>query len=500
MTKPEIERLKSSLRIEEVIGRRVDLERKGSNYTGLCPFHDDHHPSLVVNPQKQTFKCFACGEQGDVIRFVEKMDGCGFMEAVETLQAGVGALNVRRQESFPKKTGSRAKPLPTVDSQGSVERNRQFLSSLLPYACGVSELTPAYLDFEVGLSPVNVAREWYGMRNRIIFPIRDEKGQLIAFAARSLTEENRDEPKYINTSTAGGYKKGEHLYALCRAGEAIATKGFAFVVEGYKDAIAMHAAGFTNTVALCGTALTVGQVALLKKYTNRICLLLDGDRAGREAARKIRLADSSDELEIQTLYLPEGDDPDSLFRRHGREVFAALVNRMLSKPHLSEEVLLAACLLYADTVYLFKGELCLFTELLDGILRTDELLFENDDNRRILSHLAKGHLESALEPVLRGVADGLHAGYDEMVAADRESFCRLYPDASNGLELYLTRLLFLYLENRILEDIRSHIRELLKSSPDAGEFRLKTLVHIANRREQLRHVAKNLDRPGAVVG
>ena len=105
------------------------------------------------------------------------------------------------------------------------------------------------------------------MRNRVIFPIRDEAGQLIAFAARRLADGNPDEPKYINTSTAGGDKKSDHLYALNRAKEAIVREGFVFVVEGYKDAIAMHAAGLTNTVALCGTALTGGQVELLKRYT-----------------------------------------------------------------------------------------------------------------------------------------------------------------------------------------------------------------------------------------
>ena len=137
----------------------------------------------------------------------------------------------------------------------------------MPYACGNSELTPAYLDFEVGQSPVNVPKEWYAMRNRVIFPIRDEAGQLIVFAARRLADGNPDEPKYINTSTAGGYKKSDHLYALNRAKEAIVREGFVFVGEGYKDAIAMHAAGLTNTVALCGTALTGGQVELLKRYT-----------------------------------------------------------------------------------------------------------------------------------------------------------------------------------------------------------------------------------------
>lgn len=338
------------------------------------------------------------------------------------------------------------------------------------------------------------------MRNRVIFPIRDEAGQLIAFAARRLADGNPDEPKYINTSTAGGYKKSDHLYALNRAKEAIVREGFVFVVEGYKDAIAMHAAGLTNTVALCGTALTGGQVELLKRYTGHLCLLLDGDKPGRDAARKIALSQETAFPEIQVLYLPEGEDPDSLFRRHGREVFVALIDRCRTRPHYSEELLLSACLLYADTYYFFKGEFCLFTEVIHTILRSDNLLFEHGDYRTILSHLAEGYLEADLEMVLRGVADGLHAEYDGMVRQDVEAFRLLYPEASNYQEMYLVRLLFFYTENRILKDIRKTVRALLQSSPDETGQRLEMLVHIAERRELLRHVAENLDRPGTVWG
>ncbi len=338
------------------------------------------------------------------------------------------------------------------------------------------------------------------MRNRVIFPIRDEAGQLIAFAARRLADGNPDEPKYINTSTAGGYKKSDHLYALNRAKEAIVREGFVFVVEGYKDAIAMHAAGLTNTVALCGTALTGGQVELLKRYTGHLCLLLDGDKPGRDAARKIALSQEAVFPEIQVLYLPEGEDPDSLFRRHGREVFVALIDRCRTRPHYSEELLLSACLLYADTYYFFKGEFCLFTEVIHTILRSDNLLFEHGDYRTILSHLAEGYPEADLEMVLRGVADGLHAEYDGMVRQDVEAFRLLYPEASNYREMYLVRLLFFYTENRILKDIRKTVRALLQSSPDETGQRLEMLVHIAERRELLRHVAENLDRPGTVWG
>ncbi|WP_244275648.1 toprim domain-containing protein [Parabacteroides goldsteinii] len=347
---------------------------------------------------------------------------------------------------------------------------------------------------------MNVPKEWYAMRNRVIFPIRNEAGELIAFAARRLTDNNPEEPKYINTSTANGYKKSENLYALHRAKEAIAGKGFVFVVEGYKDAIAMHVAGFSNTVALCGTALTAGQIALLKKYTNRICLLLDGDKPGREAARKISLSLNPYSMEVQTIFLPEGEDPDSLFRRSGKEAFVSLIDKFLSKPHLSEEMLLTACLLFPETLYMFKGSSCLFTELVKSILQTDDLLFENKENRMILEHLETGNPEPGLTPALKSIANELHAEYDQLVYNEKELFGALYPEASNILNIYLTRLLFLYLENRILQEIQKSVHRLLETDPKKKEIRLDILVNIAKRREQLRHVSENLDRPGAVWG
>lgn len=497
MSKQDIEELKSSLRIEEVIGRYVKLERKGATYTGLCPFHADHHPSLKVSASKQTYACFACGEKGDVIEFIQKMEHCSFGEAIGRLKIDMGKLKSRKTEPVEKKSNAKCSSI--LHPSLPMERNVQFLSSLLPYACGNSELTPACLDFEVGQSPVRVQKEWYAMRNRVVFPIRDEAGVLIAFAARKLTDDNPDEPKYINSSVADGYRKSEHLYAFHRAKEAIVQEGFAFIVEGYKDAIAMHAAGFTNTVALGGTALTDQQVALLKKQTTHLCLLLDGDKPGREAARKIALSTGAIRLEVTTLSLPEGDDPDSLFRRLGKEAFADLIRNYRSKPHLSEELLLGACLLYADTFYIFKGSLCLFTEVLNCVLQTDDLLFENQEHRMILSHLGAGDPESSLTPVLKARAEELHTQYDLLIDNDKKQFASLYPETSNLLKVYLTRLLFLYTENRILQDIQKTVTQLLKVAAANKEKRLSLLLHIAERREQLRHVSENLDRPGAVL-
>ena len=340
MTHYNIDQIKSSVRIEDVAGGYVNLLRCGKLFKGLCPFHDDHHPSLIVDPQKQTFACYACGEHGDVIAFVQKMERCSFVEAAGKLGIENGKLKINDRKAKPVPVNSNEKKFSIFNSQFSIEKNCKFFSSLLPYACGDSELTPVYLDFEVGVSPGMVPKEWYAMRGRVIFPIRDEEGGLIGFAARKQSDGNPDEPKYINTSAANGYKKSDHLYGLYRAKEAIAERGLVYLVEGYKDVIAMHAAGFVNTVALCGTALCDGHIRLLKKYASQAVVLLDGDEAGRKATATAVASLRREGFLAVGGELPEGEDPDSLFRSGGKEAFAKFICKMQRNLFASEEMLL----------------------------------------------------------------------------------------------------------------------------------------------------------------
>lgn len=269
MTKQEIQELKASLSIREVIGRYTKLNRVGRRWMGLCPFHGDRHPSLSVNEEKGSFVCYACGERGDVFAFVGKIENVGFIEAANKLRVDNGnklpigdeQLAVKRKEEKEgqeeEKENSDAKQLSVVNSQSSIE-NEAFLALLLPAGSGCSELTPTWLDFGVGQSPCLVPGRWKAMRNRLVFPVRDEEGRLVGFAARRLSDEDGDKPKYINSETGGLYRKSELLYGLYEAREAIGREGSVFLVEGYKDVLAMHAAGFRHTVALCGTALCPG--------------------------------------------------------------------------------------------------------------------------------------------------------------------------------------------------------------------------------------------------
>lgn len=495
MTKEELESLKSSLRIEEVIGRYVGLARCGSNYKGLCPFHEDSHPSLSVSPAKQLFTCFACGETGDVFAFIQKVENCSFAVAVERFSKG--ATSCGRLRTVASLVNTQTKGLRKETKENAASK-AAFLQQLLPYASGHTELSPAYLDFEVGQSPFMVPREWYGMRNRVIFPIRDADGVLVGFGARRINDSETDSPKYINSSASDGFDKANTLYGLYQAKAAIRETGMAFITEGYKDALAMHAAGFSNTVALCGTALTDGHIALLKKHTSHVCLLLDGDKAGREAACKILPVLAGAHIEAERVNLPDDEDPDSLFRTWGKKAFAGMIRKLLNKPHASESSLITACLLYPEAMYPYRGGSCSFAGLVYSTLEKDCLEFEDADHRSILKHVSEGGREDTLPPALQMVADGLHIEFDRTISSDLSVLSALLPEVENREAIYLGKLLFIYSEARLLRDIRRHVVQLLKLTSEENAKRTQYLFYIAARRELLRHVSECMERPGAV--
>ena len=334
------ERILRVATIEEVVAAYVPLQRSGAGYVGLCPFHADKHPSLHVHPGKQFFKCFACGEGGDLFAFVQKIEGCSFTEAMGMLAKrysidsrewtvdnyagkkkrtdGKGTTG-KRTAGSPDKTANENSDdqLSVVNSQLSIRTigaaNRLFASLLQPYVPEDEALRETYRLFGVGIAPPEVPADYRKMRSRLIFPIRDEKGGLVAFAARRRTD-GEEGAKYVNSPASPVYSKSRVLYALDLAGEAIRERRFVFVTEGYKDALAMHAAGFTNTVALCGVAFTAGHLRLLAGYTQRIVLLLDADRAGEASMEKI------------------GEDPDSLLHGSG---FVSFRRQITASLHLA---------------------------------------------------------------------------------------------------------------------------------------------------------------------
>lgn len=339
------QQLKSSTPIETVAARYGALHRAGANYKMLCPFHDDHHPSLTLHVAGQYFKCHACGAGGDVIALVMGLERCSFKEAVEKLGGAVPVPDTGPQKN---RQNQKIKGDTAGASEAALaplrEANNRFLSLLMPVASGHTELSPTWLDFGVGLAPAMVPNDFYKMRSRIIFPIHDARGQLTGFGARATGDE---QPKYVNSPASPLFDKSHTLYGLHRAAEAIRREGFAFLVEGYKDVLAMHAAGFCNTVGLCSASLTDGQADMLHDLTSCLYVLLDSDTAGREGTARI-LRERSTRFSIHPIHIPTGEDPDELFRRLGKEGFGIYLRHLTATGCLCARRLLAYCLRHPE--------------------------------------------------------------------------------------------------------------------------------------------------------
>lgn len=329
------ETLRRVARLEDVVRRYQPLQRAGSSdnsLVGLCPFHADHHPSLHVHAGKQYYKCFACGEGGDMFKYVMRREGCSFREALEMLAGWYGitpgtplppAPKQSRKGEEGRQKGGAVPSGPQRDCQ--YRQNRLMLESLAPYRPDEACLVETYRQFEVGESSAFVPSGYEKMSNRIVFPIRDAEGRLAGFAARCKGTPSAGTAKYVNSANNAVYQKGEILYGLWQAGEAIRRHGFVYLTEGYKDTLAMHAAGFCNTVALAGTALTADHIALLARYTSRAVVMLDGDLPGQEAAQRTVLQLQSTSFTVSRLTLEPEHDPDSLLRALGPGCFASYI-------------------------------------------------------------------------------------------------------------------------------------------------------------------------------
>lgn len=386
-----IEQLKAANPIERVAARYGSLQKAGVNYKMLCPFHDDHHPSLMLHVGKQFFKCHACGAGGDVITLVMGLEHCSFADAVKKL----GGDKCHRDTINNCETKSN--PSPPERGQGVChshpeklsEEQQTFFRSLLPFASGHSELSPTWLDFGVGLAPAFVPDAFRAMRGRIIFPIHDETGLLTGFGARrrdgNAPAPASDSPKYINSANNALFDKSRTLYGIHRAAEAIRKAGFVFLVEGYKDVLAMHAAGYCNTVGLCGTALTDGQAEILARQTSCLYLLLDGDLPGRNAAAKIA-GERKGRFTVRPFLIPTAEDPDELFRRLGKTDFRTYIRHLTAEGHFCARRLLGYCLLHPS-----------LAPHLTRMLEADDMPFPDSDYNDLLRHLSFAQLHNGTD-------------------------------------------------------------------------------------------------------
>lgn len=342
------------LSIVEVVSDYVPLRRAGGNFLGLCPFHAEKTPSFNVNPAREIFHCFGCGAGGNAFSFVMKIEGVSFPEAVKLL-AGKAGIEIDERQLTPSEKKSQdehARFLRINDLTTSYYRSillqgqegepaRQYLSnrSVGPdvseaYRLGfapdrrdglVKHLKNNGVELDSALK-LGIVRKsdsgWYDLfRNRLIFPIRDARGQVIAFAGRVL---DAALPKYINSPESPLYHKSSVLFGLDMALPSIRTGSSVIIVEGYFDHLALYRAGVHNVVATCGTALTSTHAGLIKRHAERVYTLFDGDNAGKKATIRSMELFLEQRIPAYVISLPPDDDPDSFLAEHPAEDFVSL--------------------------------------------------------------------------------------------------------------------------------------------------------------------------------
>jgi DNA primase len=347
--------------IVEVVGRHVTLKKAGANFQGLCPFHNEKSPSFSVSPIKQFYHCFGCGAHGSAISFLMEHSGLTYVDAIEELARSAG-LTVPREERRPQDLAKQQQAValsevmsPAADwYKQQLKQNTRAIDYLkgrglsgeiakrfnLGYAPeswqGLEAVFGAYSQdsianvlVEAGLIIQSEAKRYDRFRDRIMFPIRNPKGQVIAFGGRIL---DAGEPKYLNSPETPLFSKGNTLYGLFEARQAIRDKGYVIVCEGYMDVVALAQLGFANGVATLGTACTANHVRALMRQTDRIIFSFDGDAAGQRAAKRALeacLPMMADDKEIKFLFLPTEHDPDSFVRERGAPAFEEAIRQAM---------------------------------------------------------------------------------------------------------------------------------------------------------------------------
>jgi DNA primase len=362
----EIDNIRSKFDIVEIISRYIELKKKGRTYFGLCPFHSEKTSSFAVSPDKQIFHCFGCGAGGNIYSFLMNIEGWSFIEAVKKLadEAGINILfqEDNSNELYMRNQLLRAHELAskfyqyilleTEMGNHALEYlyNRGFSKQVieefkLGFAPSNSDTILKFLSkrgfsedelVAAGLITRNKNQAFDRFRNRVMFPIWDSQGKVIAFGGRII---GSGEPKYLNTSDTIIFNKSRVLYNLHRARSDIRMKGEAIVFEGYIDVIAAYQKGIKNTIATLGTSLTEEQAKILRRNVEKIALVYDGDNAGKNAALRATTILENENLNVGIAQLPNGLDPDDYFKTNSIEAFEQLINDSISKVQLQTQLI-----------------------------------------------------------------------------------------------------------------------------------------------------------------
>lgn len=354
-----IQELQDKIDIEQVISSHISLKRRGKNLVGLCPFHNEKTPSFTVYPESRSFYCFGCGAGGDVISFVRRMDNLDYVEAVKAVAQMAGMS--MPEDGYDDTLAKQRKRLLEANREAARfyhtclmdPKNKEALDYFLKRGLSISTIRRFGLGYapndwrelinhlkslgftEHELVLANLARRsdkngranyYDNFRNRVMFPIIDLRGNVIAFGGRVMDD---SKPKYINTSDTLVYKKSNGVFAMNLAKNNNDNKFI--LVEGYMDVIALHQAGFTNAIACLGTAFTSEQANLLSRYAEEIIICYDNDEAGKTATARALGVLGKTGLKLRVVTMAGGKDADEIIRKHGKERFADLLKEASNK-------------------------------------------------------------------------------------------------------------------------------------------------------------------------
>lgn len=396
------EEIRERLDIVDFIRQYVDLKRSGQNFKGLCPFHSEKTPSFMVSPAKQIFHCYGCHKGGDIFTFLMEREGVSFPEALVALAEQAGVTIERSRGSGLQRSEKEAmlamyreaadffrKGLAASHKAQTYLQERELTAETLErFGLGYSGTdrqalyaflkTARYTDAQVraaGLVHFGDSGTYDFFRDRIMFPIADPQGKIVAFGGRILTSE-KNLPKYINSPESMLFRKSDTVYGLHLAKQAITDKGYALITEGYLDTIICHQCGFQNAVAPLGTALTAGHLKKLRRFADKAVFVFDGDKAGIAAARRSLDLAFAEGMTVKIAVLPEGEDPDTLLRKQGELAFRKKLGGALSPVQFLMRLHKRNALDGARAV------LKLLVTCADGLMR-DEALRELADSAKI---------------------------------------------------------------------------------------------------------------------
>jgi DNA primase len=360
-----VERIRQSVDILEVINDFVSLKKRGSNYIACCPFHNEKSPSFNVNPTRQIYKCFGCGKAGDAVRFVMDIENVGYGEALRYLAKKYG-IEIEEQEQTQEdllRQNERESLLIVLNFaktffQETLLTTDEGKSIGLSYFRERGFTNPTIEAFELGYTldqwdallqeglrkghsrellekagliltkdgiSGNDRKQFDRFRGRVMFPIHNVSGRVIAFGARIL-KADKNQPKYLNSPETPVYHKSQVLYGIFQAKQAIRQEDVCYLTEGYTDVISLHQAGIKNVVASSGTSLTTEQIRLISRFTPNVTILYDGDAAGIKAALRGLDMVLEEGLNLKLLLLPDGEDPDSYVHKIGADAFRSYIN------------------------------------------------------------------------------------------------------------------------------------------------------------------------------